>query len=282
MVVDQPYLAAARIDLTALRASGAAVPAMFTELVNAPAAARSMTRWPRPSPSRFWHNGFTACPRTSSTPSCWIWCAPTSPPCWATPPRGNRPGPCFPRARLRLADRGRTAQPAQSRHRAGAFPDPDLRLPDTDQAGHLHSHRTCGRPQEVKPVPAARVCGDEPIAIIGMACRFPGGVDSPEALWDMVAEGRDVLTEFPSDRGWDLAGLFNPDPDVPGSCYTRTGGFVDGVADFDPAFFGWHRPKRWPWTRSNACFSNCRGRPWSGPGLTPPRCGAAPPLCSPV
>ncbi|WP_079072934.1 type I polyketide synthase, partial [Mycobacterium tuberculosis] len=78
----------------------------------------------------------------------------------------------------------------------------------------------------------------EPIAIVGMSCRFPGGVDSPEGLWQMVADARDVMSEFPTDRGWDLAGLFDPDPDVRHKSYARTGGFVDGVADFDPAFFG--------------------------------------------
>ncbi|MGB7162963.1 MAG: acyltransferase domain-containing protein, partial [Mycobacterium sp.] len=78
----------------------------------------------------------------------------------------------------------------------------------------------------------------EPIAIVGMSCRFPGGVDSPDSLWDMVANERDVMSEFPTDRGWDLAGLFDDDPDAPHKCYTRAGGFVDGVANFDAAFFG--------------------------------------------
>src|SRR5271166_4894591 len=79
---------------------------------------------------------------------------------------------------------------------------------------------------------------NEPIAIVGMSCRFPGAVDSPDGLWQMVSEGRDVISEFPTDRGWDLAGLFDPDPDARHKSYAHTGGFVDGVADFDAAFFG--------------------------------------------
>src|SRR5206468_4481601 len=78
----------------------------------------------------------------------------------------------------------------------------------------------------------------EPIAIVGMSCRFPGGVDSPDSLWQMVADERDVMSEFPADRGWDLAGLFDDDPDAPHKCYARSGGFVDDVAGFDAGFFG--------------------------------------------
>ncbi len=104
-------------------------------------------------------------------------------------------------------------------------------------AGYIRQE-LAGAPQEVAPATDSRSVADDPIAIVGMSCRYPGGVASPEELWDMVAARRDVLTDFPTDRGWELAKLYNADPDVAGTCYTKTGGFVDDVADFDAAFFG--------------------------------------------
>nr|WP_206791062.1 type I polyketide synthase [Amycolatopsis sp. MtRt-6] len=79
---------------------------------------------------------------------------------------------------------------------------------------------------------------DEPLAIVGMACRLPGGVSSPEEFWQLVVNGVDALSDFPDDRGWNLEGFFDPDPDHPGTSYASQGGFLDGAGQFDAGFFG--------------------------------------------
>ncbi|MEU3189010.1 type I polyketide synthase, partial [Streptomyces sp. NPDC006923] len=109
-------------------------------------------------------------------------------------------------------------------------------------AGFLRSEFLGGEAEGVA-VAGGSVAGlpavaDDPIAIVAMSCRFPGGVRSPEELWELLTSGGDAISEMPGDRGWDLDALYDPDSEGENTSYAREGGFLYDVADFDPAFFG--------------------------------------------
>ncbi|HTZ15910.1 MAG TPA: SDR family NAD(P)-dependent oxidoreductase [Mycobacterium sp.] len=105
----------------------------------------------------------------------------------------------------------------------------------TGLAQYLEAELSGSARPAAAPSPAK---ADEPVVVVGMGCRFPGGADSPRGLWDVVVAGRDVVSEFPTDRGWNVEGLFDSDPDATGKTYTQQGGFLADVGDFDAGFFG--------------------------------------------
>ncbi|WP_234776801.1 type I polyketide synthase, partial [Mycobacterium tuberculosis] len=239
MIVDEPFLAPARIDLTALRAHAVAVPPMFSDLASAPtrrqvddsvAAAKSKSALAHRLhglPEAEQHAVLLGLVRLHI----------------ATVLGNITPEAIDPdKAFQDLGFDSLTAVEMRNRLKSatGLSLSPTLIFdyPTPNRLGSYIRTELAGLPQEIKHTPAVRTTSEDPIAIVGMACRYPGGVNSPDDMWDMLIQGRDVLSEFPADRGWDLAGLYNPDPDAAGACYTRTGGFVDGVGDFDPAFFG--------------------------------------------
>ncbi|MFE9516016.1 SDR family NAD(P)-dependent oxidoreductase, partial [Streptomyces sp. NPDC006643] len=105
-------------------------------------------------------------------------------------------------------------------------------------AAYLHQRVSGVSDSDHTPSDAVLAATDEPVAIVGMGCRFPGGVDSPEALWELLAAGGEGLAEFPTDRGWDVEGLYDPDRIRSGTTYTRHGSFLAEAGMFDPEFFG--------------------------------------------
>ncbi|MER5556946.1 SDR family NAD(P)-dependent oxidoreductase, partial [Streptomyces sp. NPDC002793] len=110
----------------------------------------------------------------------------------------------------------------------------------TPEAVAAHLRELLGGEATPSPRPAASKDAptDEPIAIVGMACRFPGGVSSPQDLWRLVTEGADAIGPFPADRGWDLDALYDEGSGRPGSTYTREGGFLADATEFDADLFG--------------------------------------------
>ncbi|MER6691628.1 SDR family NAD(P)-dependent oxidoreductase, partial [Streptomyces minutiscleroticus] len=108
----------------------------------------------------------------------------------------------------------------------------------SDLAGRLLAEARGTAGEEDPAPPADGSAADEPVAVVGIGCRFPGGVSSPADLWRLLTEGGEVLSGFPQDRGWDLDALFDEDPETPGSAYVRSGGFLDTATGFDADFFG--------------------------------------------
>ncbi|MCG0069613.1 SDR family NAD(P)-dependent oxidoreductase, partial [Streptomyces tricolor] len=231
---EAPLTVAARLDLTAFRAQGTRMPAVLRSLAGA--AARRTARAADAGTLRDRLAAQTPAERTRTVLDLVRG--------QAAAVLGHESAAAIAedRAFLELGFDSLTA--VDLRNRLGTVTG--LRLPTTTVFDHpnpaaLTRHilaellgATAGSPRTA----TTAVRADEPIAIVGMACRYPGGVASPEDLWRIVAEGRDVISPFPEDRGWDLDALYHADPDHTGTSYAREGGFLHDAAGFDAEFFG--------------------------------------------
>ncbi|MDT5008927.1 MAG: mycoketide-CoA synthase, partial [Mycobacterium sp.] len=230
MIVNEPYLAAARIDRAALRARAAdnTLPPMFTDLVGPTRRRADDTLLAARSKSALAQRLQSLTPDEQQTTVLDLLRSHMATVLGAVEPDGIDP-------ELAFSDHGfdsLTAVELRNRLKAatGLTLSPTLIFdyPNPAKLAAFIRSELVELPRDVA-VPASPTrqgVAEDAVAVVGMSCRYPGGVDSPEGLWDVVASGRDVISEFPVDRGWD-AEVFDPDPDAAGKCYTRWGGFVD-------------------------------------------------------
>ena len=198
----------------------------------------------------------------------------TRPRCSGTPrPTAVEPGRAFKDLGLRLADRGRAAQPAERRDRAAAARHAGLRLPDPGGAGRLPARPSCSgdRPRPRRPPVAGRRRGaGEPVAIVAMGCRFPGGVRSPEELWELLAAGARRDLGVPGGPGLGPGGAVRPGSGSPGHLVrARRAGSSTTRRSSTRGSSGSARGRRWRWTRSSGCCWRCRWEALERAGIDP-------------
>ena len=147
--------------------------------------------------------------------------------------------PDRPIAELGLGSRQLVTMAAELAARAGRTVEPSLVFnhPTITELAHAILDDRPATPSTDRPPTGTPARADDDVAIISMACRFPGGADDPDALWRLLADGRDAISEVPAGR-WDTRGLYDPDPEALGKAYTLRGGYLDGIDRFDAAFFG--------------------------------------------